>query len=218
MAWATRQKLPVMQKIVLLMLANRTNHDTGRCDPSHERLADDCGMSKDSVKRAITELSEKNLVQVVHRTQDGVCLPNHYLLNLEGVGADSTEGWVPTALEVGADSTTKQEVNLEVETLTLSELNLALTQVIPVSHETFERFWSLWPRSERKVAKDKCLRYWRRSCLFNQVEVILNHVEVMKGSKSWQEGFIPQPYTYLNQRRWEVEADEQQTNLFKGVK
>lgn len=49
MSWATEQVLPAMQKIVLLMLANRTNHDTGLCYPSHETLAKEYGMTTRSV-------------------------------------------------------------------------------------------------------------------------------------------------------------------------
>ncbi|WP_410548330.1 helix-turn-helix domain-containing protein, partial [Achromobacter sp. SIMBA_011] len=87
------QDLPALQKLVLLMLANRTNRDTGRCDPSHDKLSADCGMSKDSVKRAIAELSDKGLLDVRRQAQNGVNLPNQYTLRVGSsvgvVGADS---------------------------------------------------------------------------------------------------------------------------------
>lgn len=38
MAWAVRQKLPCTQKIVLMMLAERHNKDSGQCNPSHDLL------------------------------------------------------------------------------------------------------------------------------------------------------------------------------------
>lgn len=87
MAWAVDQKLPMKEKFVLLMLANRTNHDTGRCDPSHKRLADDCGMSVASVKRAIRELVEDGYLSVEGRTKNGEKQPNQYRLHLERVGS-----------------------------------------------------------------------------------------------------------------------------------
>jgi hypothetical protein len=217
MTWAVSHKLPLKEKMVLLMLANRTNPDSGRCTPSHERLAEDCGMSVSSVQRAIQQLEEWRLLNVVPMSIGGIKRPNSYMLLI-----DRSTGPIDTSndpvLDRSGGPIKQRELQTEnKDSLTLSELNLPPAQV-PESHETFERFWSLWPRSERKVAKDKCLRYWRRSCLFKQAKEIFQHVEVMKGSKSWQEGFIPQPYTYLNQRRWEAEADEQQTNIFKGVK
>ena len=92
MAWAVKQKLPVKQKIVLLMLADRTNKDTGRCDPSIARLADDCGMSETSVKDAIRSLREAGLVVAHSRTIGAVSLPNHYELvmgEIQGVGRNA---------------------------------------------------------------------------------------------------------------------------------
>lgn len=114
MTWAVEQELPALQKLVLLMLANCSNHHTGQCNPSHDRLARECGMSKDSVKRAISELAEKGLLDIRRVTKDGVNLPNQYSLkvgsSVGGVGADSTEGGCSEHRGVGADSTTKQEV------------------------------------------------------------------------------------------------------------
>lgn len=92
MTWAVEQKLPAREKLVLLMLANRTNHDTGLCCPSHERLADECGMSKTTVKEAIRSLAERGLLRVIQRAAEGVNLPNQYVLNLHGVGRETTEG------------------------------------------------------------------------------------------------------------------------------
>ncbi|AXF07295.1 hypothetical protein CUJ91_04695 [Paraburkholderia graminis] len=137
MTWAVEQELPALQKLVLLMLANCTNQHTRRCDPSHDRLAKECGMSKDSVKRAIAELAEKGLIEVRRQSSNGVNLPNQYTLKVgssvgvvgadstqgvdadsthgrcsqhPGVGADTTEGGCSQQGGVGADSTTNQEV------------------------------------------------------------------------------------------------------------
>jgi DNA-binding transcriptional MocR family regulator len=118
MTWAVEQQLPALQKLVLLMLANRTNSDTGQCNPSHDRLAADCGMHKDSVKRAIAVLADKGLLEIQHRSQEGISLPNQYLLKMGGVGAHSTPGGCSQHPRVGAHSTTKQEVKPVKETKT----------------------------------------------------------------------------------------------------
>ena len=90
MTWAVDQDLPTNEKMVLIMLANRTNHDTGRCDPSHKRLAADCGMSISTLKRCIKSLEQAGLLQVVSRKTGEVNLPNQYLLKLNGVGSQRT--------------------------------------------------------------------------------------------------------------------------------
>lgn len=104
MAWAVGQKLPMKEKFVLLMLANRTNHDTGRCDPSHRRIAEDCGMSPATVKRAIKELVAQGYLSVENRVKNGEKQPNQYKLHLDRVGSHSTYPQQDTA-EVGSHST-----------------------------------------------------------------------------------------------------------------
>ncbi|HAR04290.1 MAG TPA: helix-turn-helix domain-containing protein [Pseudomonas sp.] len=104
MAWAVGQKLPMKEKFVLLMLANRTNHDTGRCDPSHRRIAEDCGMSPATVKRAIKELVAGGYLSVENRVKNGEKQPNQYKLHLDRVGSHSTYP-LQEASEVGSQST-----------------------------------------------------------------------------------------------------------------
>jgi len=69
----------------------------------------------------------------------------------------------------------------------------------------FEKFWQVWPSSQRKVAKAKCLDIWKRRKLSGVGEQIVAHVAAMKTTKQWLDGFEPAPVTYLNQNRWEDE-------------
>jgi hypothetical protein len=95
MSWATEQELPAMQKIVLLMLANRTNHDTGLCFPSHDTLTKECGMSKRSVVYQIEKLEEAKLLTVIRSTNaKGEKNANRYKLNLKGGSATDALGVV----------------------------------------------------------------------------------------------------------------------------
>jgi len=83
MTWATEQVLPAMQKIVLLMMANRTNHDTGLCYPSHDLLAKECGMSKRAMIDNINRLEAAGLIVVFRSKSDkGNNNVNKYRLNL----------------------------------------------------------------------------------------------------------------------------------------
>ena len=81
--WAFRQKLPVLQKIVLIVLADRHNGDTGRCDPSIAKVAEDCGMSSDSVRNAIKALREKGLLEAHERFDGPTQLTNFYTFNFK---------------------------------------------------------------------------------------------------------------------------------------
>lgn len=66
----------------------------------------------------------------------------------------------------------------------------------------FADFWGVWPVSERKVARKQCAEKWRRKGFNAQLPAIVAHVEAMKQSKQWRDGFEPAPLTYLNQERW----------------
>lgn len=90
MAWATEQKLPTREKFVLIMLANYAGNEQWDCHPSINTLADDTGMSRDTVIRAIKALEDASLVKIVRRNVDGINLPNIY--RLVRAGGSSTAG------------------------------------------------------------------------------------------------------------------------------
>ena len=72
----------------------------------------------------------------------------------------------------------------------------------------FEDFWSAWPKSSRKVGKAAALAKWKRHNLGKVADQIIDHVNAMKSTEQWTTGFEPAPLTYINQRRWEDEAQE----------
>ncbi|MFT4068949.1 helix-turn-helix domain-containing protein [Paraburkholderia sp.] len=174
MTWAVEQELPALQKLVLLMLANCTNQHTGRCDPSHERLAKECGMSRDSVKRAISELAEKGLVEIRRQANNGVNLPNQYTLRVgssvgvvgadstQGVGADSTEGGCSQQGGVGADSTEggcSQQGGVGADSTTKQEVKPGSKPSL-LSDPKFEEAWKLYPKREGGNSKQAALKAW----------------------------------------------------------
>ena len=126
MTWAVKQKLPTNQKMVLLMLADRTNRDTGRCTPSHKNLAEDCGMSQATLKRCLAALSEAGYISIQARKAEGVNLSNQYILIMsdeqkasvqnEGGGVTVNPGWGHSELGGGVTVSYKPgSNNQEVE-------------------------------------------------------------------------------------------------------
>lgn len=67
----------------------------------------------------------------------------------------------------------------------------------------FLQFWSVWPKSPRKVGRAPCLAKWVANGLEDRAAEIIAHVNALKTTKQWRDGFDPAPLTYLNQRRWE---------------
>ena len=108
MAWAVKQKTANSgQQLVLLLLANHTNGYTGRCNPSHKLLAEECRMGLSTLKNHIKGLEESGFLRIIHVSRDGVSLPNQYIL--DGVGQDLTEGRSEFDGRVGQNLATKQE-------------------------------------------------------------------------------------------------------------
>jgi len=70
----------------------------------------------------------------------------------------------------------------------------------------FERFWAVWPRSQRKQSKSICLQKWQKMGLDIHADDIIRHVEYMKTQEAWLKSngsFIPAPLVYINQMRWD---------------
>ena len=70
----------------------------------------------------------------------------------------------------------------------------------------FDRFWTAWPKSDRKGGKSTCLKVWTKNYNESQTELIVTHVEYMKQTDAWRKSdgaFIPAPLVYLNQQRWD---------------
>jgi uncharacterized protein YdaU (DUF1376 family) len=74
----------------------------------------------------------------------------------------------------------------------------------------FNDFWSMWPASKRKVARSECEKKWDKHDLDMVADVIIANVKKLKTTEQWTSGFDPAPLTYINQRRWEDDAGEQQ--------
>lgn len=66
----------------------------------------------------------------------------------------------------------------------------------------FDRFWAEYPR---KVDKQKCLQWWKKHN--PDVEMLVTAIEQQKQSQQWEDAqFIPGPYKWLFNARWEDEV------------
>jgi hypothetical protein len=81
----------------------------------------------------------------------------------------------------------------------------------------FDSFWSSYPK---KTAKPAAMKAWKK-VLKSEFNAILEDIGKRKESKDWKKDkgqFIPNPATYINQRRWEDHPDhEDQAKTENGV-
>ncbi len=212
MSWAIRQKTTSTgSKLVLLLLANHSNGYTGQCNPSHKLLAAECEMSISSLKVHIKCLETQGILTIKHLSQDGVSLPNQYVLHINSGGSESTGvgqilagGRSESDGRVGQILATKQEVKPVIET----------THQEPIG---FASFWQEYPK---KTAKPAALTKFKSAKLkAGELEAILVDIKTRKQSDDWMKEngkYIPNPATYLNQRRWE-DGETSHTKTVGGI-
>ncbi len=207
MTWAVQQDLPTNQKMVLIMLANRTNCDTGRCDPSHKRLAGDCGMSISTLKRCIKQLEEASLLEVINRKAGDVNLPNQYKLNLEQVGSQRPHP-NPDDLTVGSDRTE----GVGSERPTKQELYNQEDKQEDLLIDAFDVFWNA---GMRKVSRPNAFKSFCKHIKDHTLDPVqfanTLRTDVQNRIQLKQFGFDKlHPTTYLNQERWKDEYQNDQ--------
>lgn len=76
-----------LRKLVLIKLADNAN-DQGECWPSHQHVADQCEISKTSVRNHIKKLEEMGLLRIEHRDGPKGNTSNLYHLTLQGMPAN----------------------------------------------------------------------------------------------------------------------------------
>ena len=60
--WVAQQRVPAIEKAVLLTLADHADKDTLECFPHQETLAEEAGCSRRTVQRALEKLRERGLI------------------------------------------------------------------------------------------------------------------------------------------------------------
>lgn len=100
-----------LRKLVLIKLADNAN-DQGECWPSHQYIADQCEISKASVKNHIRALADAGFLQVEHRDGPKGNTSNLYHITL-GVGQELTQGGAGDDLGGGAGADPRTSHSLE---------------------------------------------------------------------------------------------------------
>jgi len=86
------------------------------------------------------------------------------------------------------------------------------------SNDGFDAVYQAYPK---KVGKPAAAKAWKTADIKpDQVALILTDIAKRKGSRDWLKDdgqFIPNPSTYLNQRRWEDVQIQVVSNIMRGV-
>ena len=105
------------------------------------------------------------------------------------------------------ESETETKPNTNPKQIQIQKKNISSAK--PTTTRFYD-FWSAWPSSKRKVARAECEKKWAKHDLDMVADAIIANVNKLKKTEQWTSGFDPAPLTYINQRRWEDDAGEQQ--------
>lgn len=186
LTWAVKQNTANSgQKLVLLMLANYTNPDTGQCNPSQKRLAEKCCMSLASVKRHIESLEKAGLLSVQNNYRNGGLVTCQYILNLSSnctnPQSDLSQPLAQIELQKHKEETEKEN-NIDL---------------------WFETLWKQYPKKVgKKNAKAQFVKVNPDDQLFEQ---IMRGLMQYKQTDPVKKGYIRDPERWIRDRRWEDE-------------
>lgn len=219
--WAWRQEcVNPQEKLVLLALADHAGQD-GTCYPATGSIAEKCQMSAQSVRRHLTALEARGVIEKIERRRrkDGTLSVWIYGLRLDQ-SSPASSGPVITSdrtsdHECALDQSSPVSTHIE-PSISEPSLNLSL-ELVPDSYlgevlehweSTFVEFWSTYPR---KTGKKAAARHWRALKDHERetaLDALPSHVEHWRKSGTEQQ-FIPHAATWINGRRWEDELDSE---------
>lgn len=176
--------------------------NTGELAASVRYLAQRWSWSKDRVERFLENLSKEGMIRTETRTatrtptRTGVTV-----ISLCNYGKfNSTEDrYEDSNKDRGKD--TDKDTDKDESKNTKNERNKETT---PIPPKGFEEFWEAYPK---KVGKGAAEKIWQRLKPSEELrKKILEAIKAQSQSDQWKKDggqFIPNPATWLNQRRWE---------------
>lgn len=170
--WAIKtQDLGSTEKLLLVMLSNYSNADyVAWASESH--LAKVCNCTTRTIRRGLKILSDKKLLKIIPKFDNGRQVINDYILEVGGTPVST-----PSRTSVSTHNT---KVNKTVYT------------------EGFNKFWSVYPRPVQKYYANNI---WNKVTKEIPSEKIISATKLfVKKMNGTEEKYIPHPSTYLNKR------------------
>lgn len=213
------------EMVVALALADYADDQGGSIWPSIAALATKARISPSQARRHLRNMEHKGIVEVVGNREGGRPGTTRQLqlnlLLLASLGAATKSGVTVSNVRIRATprinatprADARDGLHACSETGGMDDTQTVNRTVITRQTDDlpdgFKRFWSIWPTSARKGARGECLKIWKKNRFEVVSSEICSHVEAMKASKQWREGYDPMPKTYLNRREWEGSSLDQ---------
>jgi len=147
------------------------------------------------VRTSIARLQELNIITVETTSKFSIyTIENYSKYQDVDITNDQQNDQQTTSKRPASDqqTTTKQELN----NLNIEALNKNITQ----KNEFFAEFWLAYPKKTAKGAGEKA--FTKNKINRETLTLILTALQWQKESEQWRKGYIPNPATYINDKRW----------------
>lgn len=190
-------------------------NEKGYCWATNEYFANLYNVSKISISRWISQLSNKGYIGIKLDYKAGTReIENRYIIidqkllekTITPINKNDNTYYQNCIYPINKNDSTP--INKNVKENNTSNTNNK-NEYKEIYKERFEMFWKHYPK---KVNKFKSEEWFRKNkpneILFNY---IIKKLEMFKKSKQWEKEngkYIPHPTTWLNQKRWEDELND----------
>lgn len=203
-AWEADLSCPA--KLVLISLADQSN-DEGVCWPSVTTIMRRTGLCERAVRGHLKDLEEAGHITRGYRDGQSTVYTVHPI-------ATPAKEFIPhantPALHAPPPLHHMHHTPAPHAPITVIEPKVEPTPNAKgkpsLVDDGFASFWRAYPK---KVGKGAAERVWKRAKVNGHLSEVLAAVEAQKASEQWRKDggqYIPNPATWINQRRWEDEV------------
>ena len=181
-------------KIILYWLADHHNGETGQCNPSINRLAKCCEMSRRSVENNLQSLQEAGLIKIINRFREqGGKTSNIYTLCM--VESDTQNLRMGCAKSAHGDTQ-----NLRMKNLGTLNLGNEPKDISTIDGLSFNDFWAVVPKM---VEKADAKKVWEKAVKKTPPsEIMAGMVRYAATRKGQDQQYTVNPATWLRRERW----------------
>lgn len=198
--WKT--KLPLSEKMVLLVIADHASDDGDNAWPSQKTIGDKASLSVRSVQRCVNNLVRNGYLKMEKRAGGSATCrddrrPHRYTINLIRLRGDNLTG----RQEKTDEATIATDTGRQLRPMNHSIESSRITQ-------SFAEFWKVYPKRVGKIAAEKAFIKAVQGGI--EPQTIIDGAKAYAGDKERSEAFTAHPATWLNAGRW---GDERKPDL-----
>lgn len=195
-----------LRKLVLVKLADNAS-DQGECWPSYQHIADQCEISRSTVKLHVRALEKAGFLRREFRRKGELNQSNLFHLDLAGGAVAASGGGAAENPPGAAENPGGGAAAAPRTSHSFEPVNEPKPMCTKGAQDGFAQFWNMYPK---KVNKAKAKAAWDKLDMTPELFTVITGALARQASSiGWLKSggqFIPHATTWLNGSRWEDEV------------